>query len=166
MYARLQTVRSLPAEGRGENSRRLVDAVCTHPGFAGICLATQLGRPAGACLTLWETHEDAEAASARTRAQLGPRPFPLATDDVYEVIDHVRHSEPVDAAAVVNLVWLDGPRSPEQQAADELSGMRIKRALQPVDGHRLTPGGARGRPEAVPTRGELRRSVPRRSLPC
>ena len=134
MYARLQTARSLPVEARGEKSRGLVDAVRGQPGYEGICLATQIGGPAGVCLTLWETSEDAEASPERTRAQRGPRPFPLASDDVYEVIDYVRHSEPIDSAAIVNLVWFDGPRSAEQQSADDLAGTRIKRALDTVDG--------------------------------
>src|SRR5689334_5832435 len=84
MFARLQcTGGPLPQLDDAEAmQRKVVEVISGHPGFAGLYLMDQLGSGRRVMLTLWRSRDEATAASARTRAELGPRPFELEVDDL------------------------------------------------------------------------------------
>ena len=115
---------------------------------------------------LWRSDEDAQAAPARTQAELGPRPFPLAVDDVYEVVDVMKGTADPEEFEVSQATWLYGPRSAAEVAAARRAGEeRIKPAGRRV-GHvgqsRRVGRSGRGRcdaPRSSPGR-PLRRGFP------
>jgi len=137
VHARVQIVSTLPGPFRDhpEASRGLIDAIAGQPGFRGIHLLMQIGSRQGLLLTLWDSLHDAEAAPERTQAALGPRPFPLALDEVYKVWESRRGPASLAEATVAQLLWFDGPRSAAQAEAARRAGEeRIKPALQDVPG--------------------------------
>ena len=141
MHARVQIVPTLPKSFRDHPraTGALIDALAGQPGFRGVHLLVQIGSRQGLLLTLWESLHDAEAAPQRTQAVLGPRPFPLAVDEVYEVWDTGRGPAAIEEAKVAQFLWFDGPRSAAQaEAARRANDDRIKPALEGV------PGFARG----------------------
>jgi hypothetical protein len=137
VHARVQIVSTLPRPFRDhpKASRALIDVIGGQPGFRGIHLLMQIGSRQGLLLTLWDSLHDAEAAPARTQAVLGPRPFPLAVDEVYKVWDRPRGPAALEEATVAQLLWFDGPRSAAQlEAARRAGEERIKPALEDVPG--------------------------------
>lgn len=88
MNARVQIVPTLPEPMKGPDAGRpFIEAIERQPGFRGVHLLLQIGTRQGLCLTLWDSAHDAEAMPERTEAVLGPRPFRLALDEVYDVLD-------------------------------------------------------------------------------
>lgn len=140
MHARVQIVPTLPKPMQDQAaSQRLIDVLESHPGFRGVHLLLQIGTRQGLCLTLWDSREDAEAAAERTQAELGARPFPLAFDEVYEVLDTAYGSATLEQATVGKVSWFDGPRSAAQNEAARRAGEeRIKPAVQGVPGFVMT----------------------------
>ncbi len=136
MHARVQIVPTLPKPMQNPAAnQRLIDALEGHPGFRGVHLLRQIGTRQGLCLTLWDSREDAEVAPERTQAQLGPRPFPLAVDEVYEVLDTAYGPATLEQATVGKVSWFDGPRSAAQNEAARRAGEeRIKPAVEGVPG--------------------------------
>lgn len=137
MYARVQYVEKLPTRRiAGQDPNDVLDVVAGHPGFREGWMMRQLSGRGGVFVTLWDTREDAELAPERTAARIGkPRPFTLAFDEVCEV----RQTEAGAAAGqdprFAQVIWLNGPRSEEQAAADERSGAeRIWPAVKQVPG--------------------------------
>ena len=147
MHARVQIVSTLPKPFRDQPnaSGALIDAIAAQPGFRGIHLLMQIGSRQGLLLTLWDSLHDAKAAPERTQAVLGPRPFPLAVDEVYEVWESRRGSAALEDATVAQLLWFDGPRSAAQAEAARRAGEeRIKPGLEDVPG--FAGGYVLGRP--------------------
>jgi len=136
MHARLQTVRALPDQFNGpEAARYLIKVLEGHPGFRSVHLMLQIGSRQGLNLTLWDSREDAEAAPARTRSVLGPPPFPYGHDEVYDVVSTGSGSAALEAAAVCQATWFDGPLSAAQIEALRRAGEeRIRPVVEPVPG--------------------------------
>lgn len=140
MHARVQIVRTLPPPMQSADAKaRFIEALESQPGFRGAHLLVQIGSRRGLSLTLWETLTDAEAAPERTEAVLGPRPFPLAVDDVYDVWDTAYGSSRPEQATVAKVSWFDGPRSAAQTEAARRAGEeRIKPAVEGIGGLVMT----------------------------
>ncbi|MFP5317892.1 MAG: hypothetical protein ACLGI2_06300 [Acidimicrobiia bacterium] len=136
MHARVQIVRNLPEEfAKPAAASRLTDVIDRHPGFQGIHLMLQIGTRQGLNVTLWDTEENAVAASDRTAAAMGPRPFPLATDEVYDVLDSLDGPAAMADATVCQATWFDGPRSAAQNEALRRGGQeRIAPAIRDTPG--------------------------------
>lgn len=140
MYARLQTVRTLPQQfTTPEASGFLIKVLEEHPGFREVHLMLQIGTRQGLNLSLWDSREDAEAAPARTRAVMGTPPFPLAVDEVYDVLDTAHGPAALDQATACQVTWFDGPRSAAQNEAMRRAGEeRIRPAVEQVPGFAAT----------------------------
>ena len=140
MFAKVQIAPIVPKPfDSPEAAGRLVQTIGGHPGFRSIHLMMQIGARQGLNLTLWDTATDAEGASARTRSTLGPAPFPLAFDQVYEVIATVDGPCPLEDGTVCQVSWFDGPRSAAENEAMRRAGeLRIGPAIADVDGHCCT----------------------------
>ena len=136
MYARLQMVRTLPQQfTTPEASDFLIKVLEGHPGFREVHLMLQIGTRQGLNLSLWDSREDAEAAPARTRAVMGPPPFPFAVDEVYDILSTAHGPAALDEATVCQVAWFDGPRSAAQNEAMRRAGEeRIRPAVEPVPG--------------------------------
>ena len=140
MHARVQIVPTLRAPMQNLDAKaRFIEALERQRGFRGAHLLVQIGSHRGLCLTLWETLPDAEAAPERTEAVLGPRPFALAVDDVYDVWDTASGSSRPEQATVAKVSWYDGPRSAAQTEAARRAGEeRIKPAVEGIPGLVMT----------------------------
>src|ERR1051325_8639954 len=123
MYARVQTIRTLPAGPEAEEMRlKVMEIIAGHPGFVALYALEQFGGQGHTLITLWRTAGDAARASERTRATLGPRPFTLETDEVYEVVDRWTGSALGAEPNTAVVLRFDGPMSDELYAAAERSG--------------------------------------------
>ena len=137
MHARVQMTRNLPEQVRApEASGYLIKVLEGHPGFRGVHLMLQIGSRQGFSVTLWGSREDAIAASDRTEKAMGPRPFTLDFDEVYEVLATAPGLAAVGDATVAQVTWFDGPRSAAQLDAMRRAGdERIQPAVERVPGH-------------------------------
>ena len=109
-----------PAAGPGTASR---------PGLVGSAEFAQFAGPAGVCLTLWDTAASASAFLAE-RAAMAALP-----GVIYEVADAAAGPAAAQAPACARLMYFDGPRAPEQAAAEDLAGrQRIWPAIRGLDG--------------------------------
>lgn len=136
MHARLQTVRSLPSHlNTPEGSAFLIKVLEGHPGFRGVHLMLQIGSRKALNLSLWDSREDAEAAPSRTATVMGPRPFALDHDAVYDVLATLHGPAAMEDAGVAQVTWFDGPRSAAQVEAMNRAGEeRIGPVLEQVPG--------------------------------
>jgi len=140
MHARLQMVRNFPSHlNTPEASGHLIGVIEGHPGFRGMHLMMQIGSRQGLNLTLWDTREEAEAAPARTEAAMGPRPFELDHDAVYDVLTTLNGPAAPGAAVACQVSWFDGPRSAAQSEAMRRAGEeRIRPVVERVAGFIVT----------------------------
>ena len=137
MHARVQMTPTLPDHvNTPEASGYFMKVLEGHPGFRGVHLMLQIGSRRGFSVTLWDSREDAEAASDRTREVMGPRPFTLDFDGVYEVLAGQAGPAAVAQATVAQVLWFDGPLSAAQVNAMRRAGEeRIQPAVDKVSGH-------------------------------
>jgi hypothetical protein len=137
MYARVQTTPTVPDHvNTPEASGYFIKVLEGHPGFRGVHLMLQIGSRRGFSVSLWDSREDAEAASGRTQEVMGPRPFTLDFDGVYEVLAGHAGLATVAEASVAQVLWFDGPRSAAQVDAMRRAGEeRIQPAVDQVSGH-------------------------------
>ena len=99
------------------------------PGLRASVAFRQLAGQAGVCLTLWDTEADA-IRFASQQAELAALPSP-----VYEVTDIGEGPAAAQAPAYARLMYFDGPRAPEQAAAENLAGQqRIWPAMRGLSG--------------------------------
>ncbi len=140
MHARVQMTRTVPEQVRApEASGYFIKVLEGHPGFRGVHLMLQIGSRQGFMLTLWDSRENAIAASERTAQVTGPRPFTLDFDEVYEVWTVTPGPAAVEQATVAQVTWFDGPRSAAQLDAMRRAGEeRIEPAVERVPGHATT----------------------------
>lgn len=117
MHARLQTVRAFPATPDPGHMRQVIETIAGHAGFAGLYMMEQLGLGSGTLLTLWQTRQDADLVPERTEMTLGPRPFTLHTDDVYEVEEDWSGPAAAERPEAASIAYFDGPLSPARAAA-------------------------------------------------
>ncbi|MFC5141343.1 hypothetical protein ACFPK1_24105 [Actinomycetospora rhizophila] len=140
MFARLQTISSLPPTGGPDDpyARRgeLTDILRRHAGYGGAYFMVSGPTAMRALLTLWSTEEDARAASDRTRAATGDLPRPVIDEDVvYEVTEDepgpAGDAEPTVAAVAT----FDGPFSDAGRAAmDRIHHDRVIPAVRALPG--------------------------------
>ena len=140
MHARVQMTRTLPEQvNTPEASGYFIKVLEGHPGFRGVHLMLQIGSRQGFSVTLWDSHENAVAASDRTERVTGPRPFTLDFDEVYEVLSVVPGRAALSEATVGQVTWFDGPRSAAQIEAMRRAGEeRIQPAVERLPGHAAT----------------------------
>jgi hypothetical protein len=99
------------------------------PGLRASVAFRQLAGQAGVCLTLWDTEADA-VRFASQQAELAALP-----GQVYEVTDIAEGPAAAQAPAYARLMYFDGPRAPEQAAAEDLAGrQRIWPAIRGLSG--------------------------------
>jgi hypothetical protein len=136
MHARLQAVRTLPEQfNTPEAAGFLMNVIGGHPGFRSIHLFLQIGSRRALNVTLWNSLEDAMAAPDRTRAVMGPRPFTLDLDEVYDVLAATNGPSTPEEARVCQVSWFEGPRSAEQNDALLRAGeQRIGPAIATMPG--------------------------------
>ena len=138
MYARFQTSRTAPPADLVAKVDDLFDALGAHPGFAGAWLLPPISAEVGGLLTLWGTREDAERASERTAAAMGPRPVVLDSDTIYRVAADLAGPAADQEPAFAQLTYFDAPRTDEWSTALLRAGEeRIWPAVRDV------PGGVR-----------------------
>jgi hypothetical protein len=130
MHARLDRYNIQP--GPGVDSPGLADlsiGVAGQPGLLSCLTFGQLGGPAAVCLPLWDT----EASATRfpgPAAGLAP-----PASEIYQVTAAEEGLAAAQAPAYARLVCFDGPRAPEQAAAEDLAGrQRIWPAIQGISG--------------------------------
>lgn len=120
MFARIQTMRLTDTPGSPDSTpHEFCDVLRMHPAYAGAYFLTDIVAATRALVTLWGTRTDAEQSSERTRERSGPRPFPLLTDRILEVVDD-RPGPAADALpGAAGIAEFDGPMSDERRAATE-----------------------------------------------
>ena len=130
MRARLD--RDNGQHGHGADSPDLADlcgGVAGQPGLLSCLTFRQLGGPAAVRLTLWDTGDSATRFSGPDDS-LGP----LAAE-IYQVTAHEEGLAASQPPAYARLVCFDGPRAPEQAAAEDLAGrQRIWPAIRGLSG--------------------------------
>ncbi|MDD7938908.1 hypothetical protein PHK61_10810 [Actinomycetospora lutea] len=120
MFARLQTVKSLPPADDPDTLRReLTDILRRHAGYSGAYFMVSGPTAMRALVTLWATEEDARAASDRTRAAYDGTPPPVTIDEdtVYEVVEDEPGPDAAADATVAAVAAFDGPFSDAGRAA-------------------------------------------------
>jgi len=101
----------------------------SQPGLLGAITFRQFAGPAGVRLTLWDTEADA-AAFAGHYAELAALP-----GQIYQVVDAAAGPAAKHAPAYARFMYFDGPRAPEQAAAEDLAGrQRIWPAIRNLSG--------------------------------
>lgn len=138
MFARLQTVRSLPPTDDPDARRReLTDILRGHAGYGGAYFMVSGPTAMRALLTLWSTEEDARAASERTRAASGPdAPAVVIEEDVvYEVVEDEAGPAAGADPAVAAVAAFDGPFSDAGRAAmDRIHRRHVIPAVRALPG--------------------------------
>ncbi|WP_285649651.1 hypothetical protein [Actinomycetospora sp. NBRC 106375] len=142
VFARLQTVRSLPPTDDPDARRReLTDILRRQAGYSGAYFMVSGPTAVRALLTLWATEEDARAASDRTRAAYDGTPPPVTIDEdvVYEVVEDEAGPDAGADATIAAVAAFDGPFSDAGRAAmDRIHRRHVIPAL------RALPGTVRG----------------------
>jgi len=99
------------------------------PGLRACVAFRQLAGQAGVCLTLWDTEADADRFASQ-QAELA-----ALAGQVYEVTDIGEGRAASQAPAYARLMYFDGPRAPEQAAAEDLAGhQRLWPAIRGLSG--------------------------------
>ena len=107
----------------------LTSSSTSQPGLLGAITFRQFAGPAEVRLTLWDTEADA-AAFAGHYAELAALP-----GQIYQVIDAAAGPAATQAPAYARFMYFDGPRAPEQAAAEDLAGrQRIWPAIRNLSG--------------------------------
>jgi len=103
--------------------------MANRPGLLGSVEFRQLAGPATARLTFWDTAASAADFLAE-RAEMAARP-----GEIYEVTETKEGKAAAQAPACARLMYFDGPRAPEQVAAEDLAGrQRIWTAMRGIGG--------------------------------
>jgi hypothetical protein len=129
MYAHINrpSGRGLAEDGPGVAG--INSSLTSQPGLLGAISFRQFAGQAGVCLTLWDTEADA-AAFASHYAELAALP-----GEIYQVVDAGAGPAAAQAPAYARLMYFDGPRAPEQAAAEDLAGrQRIWPAIRDLGG--------------------------------
>jgi hypothetical protein len=129
MYAHIDRPSSYGHAQDGPGLAGVNTSVTSHPGLLGAITFRQFAGQAGVCLTLWDTEADA-AAFAGQYAELAALP-----GEVYQVVDAGAGPAAAQAPTYARLMYFDGPRVPEQAAAEDLAGReRIWPAIRNLSG--------------------------------
>ena len=130
MHARLDRYDGQPGHPMDSpDPADLSSGAAGQPGLLGCLTLCQLGGPAAVRLTLWDTEASATGCPGPD-AGLAP---PAA--EIYEVTHTEEGLAATQAPAYARLVCFDGPRAPEQTAAEDLAGrQRIWPAIRGLSG--------------------------------
>jgi hypothetical protein len=137
MFARLQcTSGPLPElDDADAMQRKVLDVISGHPGFAGLYMLDQIGPGRRVLLTLWRSRAEAVTASSRTRTELGPRPFELDVDEIYEVIDDWSGPSSAQQPGAASFMRFETPMNQARfDAGVRAARERIQPALAEVEG--------------------------------
>ena len=130
MHARLDRYNGQP--GHQVDSPDLADlssGVTGQPGLLSCLTFGQLGGPAAVCLTLWDTEASVTGCPGPDAGLASP------TAEIYQVTDTEEGLAATQAPTYARLVCFDGPRAPEQAAAEDLAGrQRIWPAIHGLAG--------------------------------
>jgi hypothetical protein len=103
--------------------------VAGQPGLLSCLTFRQLGGPAAVCLTLWDT-EASVTGCPGPDAGLAP-----PASELYQVTHTEEGLAATQVPTYARLVFFDGPRAPEQTAAEDLAGrQRIWPAIHGLSG--------------------------------
>jgi hypothetical protein len=119
MHARLDRYNGQP--GHGADSPDLTDlssGMAGQPALLGCLTFRQLGGPALVCLTMWDTEASATGFSGPGAGLAAP------AGEIYQVTHTEEGLAGAQAPTYARLVCFDGPRAPEQTAAEDLAGRR------------------------------------------
>ena len=129
MYAHIDRPRSHGHAEGGPGLAGLNSSLISQPGLLGAITFRQFAGPAEVSLTLWDTEADA-AAFAGQYAELAALP-----GEIYQVVDAAAGPAAKQAPAYARLMYFDGPRAPEQAAAEDRAGrQRIWPAIRHLSG--------------------------------
>jgi len=129
MYAHIDRPRSHGHAEGGPGLAGLNSSLISQPGLLGAITFRQFAGPAEVSLTLWDTEADA-AAFAGQYAELAALP-----GEIYQVVDAAAGPAAKQAPAYARLMYFDGPRAPEQAAAEDRAGrQRIWPAIRDLSG--------------------------------
>ena len=129
MHARLDRYNGQPRPGTDPEPPDLSIGVAGQPGLLSCLTFRQLGGPAAVRLTLW----DNEASATRFSGPDDGLAPPAA--EIYQVTAHEEGLAASQPPAYARLVCFDGPRAPEQAAAEDLAGrQRIWPAIRGLSG--------------------------------
>jgi len=129
MYAHIDRPSSHGQAEGGPGPAGLNSSSTSQPGLLGAITFRQFAGPAEVRLTLWDTEADA-AAFAGQYAELAALP-----GQIYQVVDAAAGPAATQAPAYARLMYFDGPRAPEQAAAEDLAGrQRIWPAIRDLSG--------------------------------
>ncbi len=130
MYARLDRYSGQP--GHRMDSPDLADlsiGVAGQPGLLSYLTFRQLAGPAAVRLTLWDTEANATGCPGPDPGLVPP------TAEIYQVTHTEEGLAATQAPTYARLVCFDGPRAPEQTAAEDLAGrQRIWPAIRGLSG--------------------------------
>lgn len=119
MHARLDRYNGQPGHGvTGPDLADLSNGVAGQPGLLSCLTFRQLRGPAAGCLTLWDTEASATGCPGPGAGLVAP------AGEIYQVTDTEEGLAATQAPAYARLVCFDGPRAPEQAAAEDLAGRR------------------------------------------
>jgi hypothetical protein len=103
--------------------------VAGQPGLLSCLTFRQLGGPAAVRLTLWDTEASATGCSGPDAGLTPP------TTEIYQVTRNEEGLAATQLPTYARLVCFDGPRAPEQTAAEDLAGrQRIWPAIRGLSG--------------------------------
>jgi hypothetical protein len=130
MYARLDRYSGQPAHRTGNpDPADLSSGMAGQPGPLSCLSFRQLGGQAAVLLTLWDTEAGATGFPGPDAGLAAP------AGEVYEVTHTEEGLAAAQAPAYARLVCFDGPRAPEQIAAEDLAGrQRIWPAIRGLSG--------------------------------
>jgi hypothetical protein len=130
MYARVDQISSRP--GHSKDSAELADlstGVTGQAGLLGSITFRQLAGPAAVCLTLWDSEASATGLPAPGTGPTAP------SGEIYQVAVAEEGLAVAQAPAYARLLYFDGPRAPEQAAAEERAGrQRIWPVVRDIGG--------------------------------
>ena len=130
MHARLDRYNGRPGHPMDSpDLAGLSSGAAGQPGLLGCLTLCQLGGPAAVRLTLWDTEASATGCPGPD-AGLAP---PAA--EIYQVTHTEEGLAATQAPTYARLVCFDGPRAPEQAAAEDVAGrQRIWPAIRGLSG--------------------------------
>jgi hypothetical protein len=130
MHARLDRYHDQP--GHRMDSPDLTDlsnGVADQPGLLSCLTFRQLGGPAAVRLTLWDTEASATGFPGPDAGLVPP------VSEIYQVTATEEGPAGTQAPTYAQLLCFDGPRAPEQAAAEDLAGrQRIWPAIRGLSG--------------------------------
>ncbi len=117
MYARLDQLSGRPGHGSDSaNPAHFSTGVTGPAGLLGTITFRQLAGPATACVTLWDSEASATGFPAPDAR------LTTSSAEVYQVADAEAGPAAAQAPTHARLIYFDGPRAPEQAAAEEWAG--------------------------------------------